>query len=147
MFTMPSATVPRHNVSAYKPAFRDFLPQLIEEMPEKFCPAMSFLASGSRLHGSFESEQFAEDVVESVKGIVWCAEIAEGIFWLIERPSQLAAKHQRPRQADSAQGVQPVGILQDLGFGSEGRDSSSEAMGLDRMGNFVQLSVGPADFF
>ena len=98
------------------------------------------LVAGFGLHAGGELQQFAGDVVERVALVVQRALAGERVALVRQRPAQGASDVEHAGQADGAEGVQPVGVLHDLGFQRLWRNLGREAVcgnGVrDRM-NFV----------
>jgi hypothetical protein len=90
--------------------------ELIQKVAEKVSPFFGQGAPCFRLHCALQSEEFGEEMIDAVVGVIGRAGLAEGIVGVHERGAHVAAEHETTAQADGAEGIDTIGVLEDLCF-------------------------------
>jgi hypothetical protein len=75
------------------------------------------------MHARFELEEFSVEMIQIPFFIIRFPDFAEWILWVVKRPAEISSRHEDSGDPDCANGIQPVGILQDFGFQRDGFDA------------------------
>jgi len=124
----------------------DFFFELGEEGGEKLGSFFGEGFSGLGLHGVLEGEEFGEEMIDAEVGVVVWAGLAEGVGGVVKLGAHVAAEHETAAEADGAEGIDAVGILQDLGLDGAWGDVGGEAVGLDGVVDGVEVLIGVVVF-
>lgn len=93
-----------------------FTPQLLQETLHEPRSLDSHRVRRCCVHAVLESQQFAIKVIDSPLLVIWRSVGAERIGWIIKRSTHLLTGRKTPSNANSANGVQPVRVLNKFSF-------------------------------
>ena len=113
----------------------NFRSEVIQVLFHQIRATVCFFAAGLGLHGVGELEEFGVEVVDGVERVVGVAVVAEGVGCVEQGAVQVTADQQASGDADGAERVEAVCVLDYPGFQAAGWDVGAEAVGLDGVVN------------
>ena len=129
---------------------RYFLTQIVQITLHQVSAALCFVTPGTGLHRCRQLEKFGVEMVDGELPVIRVPSITEWIFVIAQRAVEPAAYQQAACNADGAQGIQAVSILDNGGLQGPGRDIGRVAMRLDGVKyfreKFIRVTVSPQEF-
>src|SRR5258708_480352 len=101
-------------------ASTDLALELPKEGSQEIDPRLRETSGGVRMQRIRDLQQLPKEVVDSPLAVVGNTMATERVFVVVERGCDRCASGETPGNTDGADGVEPVGILQDSPFQSLG---------------------------
>ncbi|SCM75503.1 hypothetical protein KL86PLE_20171 [uncultured Pleomorphomonas sp.] len=102
-------------------------------------------AAGRRLEAFAELEQLGYEVIEREAAVVERPLFGRGVAGVVKMVVQPAGDVEAAGRADHADGVEPIGVLQDAGFQRDRLDAAGKTVRLDGMRHLFPPVRFPAD--